>query len=263
MNEKVAQLYDQLHSAEQKLGRPEEYPIHKTLNLTQPDISDIYHWIVANFELPQQGHILDAGCGVGWGTHYLSGNTEAQVTGISISPAEINSAMQNNKSDTKGRKPTFQLCSFDNLEEQKYELIIAVESIKHCTDLNNTINCLTHALKPGGKLLVVEDLAEESASPLAQTLCQDWHLTRLYSEQDYIESCSPMQLQCFDLTHLIPVKSVLKTRIKLLTFNLVARVFPKAGQWRAFRGGFCLERLYQQKKMRYCTLLIGNKRSVL
>lgn len=260
MNRKVADLYDQLHSIENKLGRPKEYPIHKTLSVSQPDITDIYHWIAAEFGLPQQGQILDAGCGVGWGTRYLSSKSNAQVTGISISPAEIQSAKSNNVSDKGANKPAFKLCSFENIEEQQFNLIVAVESIKHCVDLKTTMNSLIRALKPGGRLLLVEDLANESSSRLAKTLCQDWHLTRLYSEQDYIDSCVPLKVKCIDLTGMLPIKSGVLTQLKLMAFNLAFKVSAGAKQYKAFRGGFCLERLYQQRKMRYCALVIDDNR---
>ena len=59
------QLYDALFSFESRF-RAGAYPIHKRLCFDDRKTGDIYNWIIKNSDVPENGVIMDAGCGVGF-----------------------------------------------------------------------------------------------------------------------------------------------------------------------------------------------------
>lgn len=256
MTNNVARLYDHLHATEKRFRQLQGYPIHKVLKFEQSGLSDIYQWIANIHPLPEQGNILDAGCGVGWGSRFLAASTQASVTGISISQSEIETAKAANLHSAQTNLPDFHLCSFDNLEPAKYDFIVAVESIKHSLDLDKTLKGLTNSLKPGGNLVIIEDVFCGEPSSLTSKLQCDWHLHKLYTEQDFRNGLAGHQIAIQDLTDWMPRKPAWLTQFKLCFLDLTLIVSARHVGLQAFRGGFCLDRLYQQKGMRYCALTV-------
>ena len=86
------QLYDSLHDFESRYRRGTAYPVHKRLRFDDRSITDVYDWIATAVPLPDSGDILDAGCGVGFGSIRMAEKCSSRVVGISLSSREIASA---------------------------------------------------------------------------------------------------------------------------------------------------------------------------
>ena len=140
--------------------------------------------------------ILDAGCGIGGSLYYfVPAHDEETIlpfsyTGISISKAEINFAeymARFHQMDTLLGKEnvSFQQKSFDDsLPQEQYSLVLAFESLSYSVDLQFSVRNLLSSLKPGGMMLIADDIIEQPAldSPPFQRpkhqpslmLFQDW-----------------------------------------------------------------------------------------
>jgi len=258
----VAGLYDALHAFESRFRRGAAYPVHKNLKFSDPEIADIYDWIITGVGLPDGGAILDAGCGVGFGTIRMANRSSSQVTGISISPAEIATATRTAAESMAGNRLAFAVGSFDQPLAGPFALITAVESLKHSADLATTLNMLFAALQPGGTIVIVDDCYSGPADDEdAVQLCEAWKLVKLYSESDF--SAWPDSVHCdvISLDECLAFKTALsRTRRRLgsLLRPLFSASIPSPVA-AAFRGGRCLERLYGRGLMQYTAIIAHYK----
>ena len=250
----VQGIYDTLFSTESKLKRQHSYPIHKRLN---PDIlqyADIYEWISQEVNFTPKSNVLDAGCGVGYGSMLLASQHDIRVTGISLSDLEIVQARKVATSKNLDQRVKFQLQSFDDLAEKSFDVIIAVESVKHSFDLQHTLQVLVNALKPNGQLLIVEDFyLQKELTKTAKKYVKDWKLLDAFRFEDYFQVLSHDKCQLTDLTASMFLKNKRKIQFQLALSNIF-QITQKAALSRIFRGGFYLDQLYAERLMKYQVL---------
>ncbi|NQX85335.1 MAG: class I SAM-dependent methyltransferase [Flavobacteriaceae bacterium] len=223
------------------------YPIHKKLNQHKFEHPSVYHWISSYYKIDSNAHILDAGCGVGYGSIYLAKHFKCTIKGISLSDAEIKKAKYYAKKTSVSNKVFFQQQSYDNLEANTYDFIIAIESIKHSLDLDKTLNALITALKPNGVLIIIDDfLVRDTHQNIFCRYARDW---RLKTDLKYT-LFNAFTLKK-DLTSYIKTKSTLQLNLGIFILNLSVP-FHKIAQ--IIRGGLYLEMLYQKKTVKYYAL---------
>lgn len=257
----VSEIYDTLFEVESNLNSA-TYPIHKKLNFGEKsELKDVYEWLFQHIEFPQKGKILDAGCGVGFGSFFFSQNTDCQITGISLSEKEVELA--NSIAQKRGleNRVNFKVQSFDNPIGEKYDLIIAVESIKHTLNLKKALQNLNESLKIGGSIVIVEDFYQEGKNnKYANVMAEDWSLVKVFSKSDYLNSFQTgFEINSHDLTHFTLKKNVFQLKVRyhllgLLTF--IGKIFGKGNFWKIMRGGLALDILFAQKQMTYEVLEI-------
>ncbi len=255
----VKKVYETLSGVETKLNKQEAYPIHKRLNFgVNSELQDAYDWIAKHIELPNSGNILDAGCGVGYGSFYLCERSNCNSLGISLSEREVAFAKAIARNKGMEARCQFAVQSYDEKLIEKYDLIIGVESIKHSMQLDQTLENLIGALAPGGKLLILEDLfLEESANRHTRQLCKDWHLKKAFTLADYkktIDQYPELNLQIHDLTPYVIHKNSLRLTFQYVTsgvFGNLFSLFKKGDLLQIMRGGYALEKLYLEQQVKY------------
>ena len=255
----VASLYDALYDFESRLERADAYPVHKRLRFDDDGAGagDIYDWIFERVDLPRGADILDAGCGVGFGTLRLAQRSAARVTGISLSEKELAAARRVAVHAGLAGTVEFARRSFDELPQATYDLVVAVESLKHSPDLAKSLRSLADSIRRGGQLVIVEDFPTGRLSgPAAERLQRDWGLARLYTENDYLAILGAQNCRCEDLTDRVRRRGrfVLGLKLALLAAWMPVTSRGRATALRAFRGGLHLERLYADRQMRYKAL---------
>lgn len=273
----VARLYDKLFSFEVKKAVV-AYPIHKKLTFPTSDsgssvsgeplsgnsVSDIYHWLAQQLPVADFVHILDAGCGVGFGCQTLTKYSSGHISGISLSADEVSQARRF-ADDAGVSRVSFEQRSFEELPVNRYDCVLMVESLKHCSDLEKAMASVSRALTQDGSIYVVEDVYQgeevEFASKsvlqsLNQQLCDDWHLKKLWNFQDIESAASKADLSCTiksDLTPLMHSQNTLLLKGKMALFSLLSKV-SRSSVIPVYRGGFILDWLYAQNLMRYQVL---------
>ena len=257
----IANLYDTLKKAND--GNGSSYSIHKRLNYSNSKVTNLYDHILDKFDMSGKSDVLDCGCGVGFGTILLAKKLGAHITGISISPSEIESANANLNSENSLQNVSFECRSFDSLGQERFDAIIAIESLKHSPKLSKSLESIIKSLKSGGELYIIEDILVESKNSLAEKkLMNDWVLSKLYTEAEYTESSDEMEWTVFDMTSMMrkPSKAevavkIFGTEIKTGLDNLFNNNDSAAS---IFRGGFYQEWMYLNGSLRY-KLLKGKK----
>ena len=248
MTEKAIQnIYNKLFSWEGK-NASQSYPIHKKLNTDNFGYNDIYEWIANSYNLNSKTKVLDAGCGVGYGSLYLSKQTNCEVIGISLSDAEIAKAREFTKKENLDNKVSFNQQSYDDLEANCFDFIIAIESVKHTLNIEKTLFSLKNALKPNGILVIVDDfLINDNQDSIVNNYAKDWKLKVLLKYDDFLpeftlkKDLTPFVItkNNFTLTSSILISSILKPFLKIASI---------------IRGGFYLEKLFKKGEMKYYAL---------
>jgi O-antigen biosynthesis protein len=101
-------------------------------------------------QLAQGRTVLDAGCGVGWGTALLVEAGAQSATGVDISPIAIE--------DSRNREPRGRFVVGDlrslPFSDKQFDLITCFEAIEHVEEPSRALDELARLLAPGGILLV-------------------------------------------------------------------------------------------------------------
>lgn len=249
----MARLYDALHAFESRYRRG-AYPVHKRLRFEGSGANDIYDWILSKLALPDPGDMLDAGCGVGFGALRLAAGCTGNVTGVSLSADEIACAKANAIGEGVSHRVRFLRQSFDDVPRQSFDLVVAVESLKHSSDAARSVAALRAALRTGGRLVIVDDFySGTQAAPEASALRGEWHLRRLYRESDYVAGLSGGSWETIDLTDRVPRAAPNWVRFKRAALGACLPLAPQTRReaLSAFLGGLRLEELYARGKMAY------------
>lgn len=253
----VGALYDALQAFEGPRRSAGAYPVHKRIAFPGTKYEDVYDWLADRLELRSTDRVLDVGCGVGFGTIRLAEKGVAQATGLTISRGELDHATRAASRSSRARALEFLQGSFDQLPRGTFDVIVAVESLKHTADLSGTLRGLHGALAPGGRLVVVEDVFDGDPScASARCVVADWLLTTLYGEADYAAALSPASHRAVDLSAGVHPSGRLALAGKVSALNLALpwQRPSRAAAFRAFRGGLHLERLYAMGMMRYVAM---------
>jgi len=260
----VQEIYDNLLNLEHKINGGKAYPIHKKLLFEEEHIEDVYQWLVQYIDFEKGSKVLDAGCGVGFGSCLIAKSTGAHVTGISLSKQEIEKAKLYSNAAKLNQQTVFQFQSFDDLGVEKYDKIIAVESVKHSFDLDRTLTSLKEALAPKGQLIIVEDFYQKNKLNADAThYIADWHLLDAFRLADYYAVLDAKKCQIKELTPNMPTKSKWTINSRLM-FTKVMHFFKKSSGtniYKIFRGGYYLDKLYAEGLMKYSVLIYENKQT--
>jgi 2-polyprenyl-3-methyl-5-hydroxy-6-metoxy-1,4-benzoquinol methylase len=118
--------------------------------------------------------VLDAGCGAGYGTHYLAESGAAFVWGIDVSQKTIEFNQYHFQRQNLSYK-TMDLQSIQGFAPQTFDLIFTSNTLEHIYDLRPFFHSVHQLLKPDGILIVaVPPIANEAARQA--NLANPYHL---------------------------------------------------------------------------------------
>jgi ubiquinone/menaquinone biosynthesis C-methylase UbiE len=99
--------------------------------------------------LPRQSRVLDVGCGNGYIAHHLSALLGSSVVGIDLTP--------NAEAPIKYRQ--FDSVTFP-VTSESVDAILLCYVLHHAQDMTSVMSELKRVLRPGGVVLVYEDIPE-------------------------------------------------------------------------------------------------------
>jgi len=127
--------------------------------------------------------ILDVGCGFGGTSRYLAkALPESEVTGITISPAQVKRGTEMNKEQGVANAQ-FKIVDAMNMTfaDNTFDLVWACESGEHMPDKKKYVEEMVRVLKPGGRL-VIATWCQRDNSTSGFTPEEEKKLDFLYSE---------------------------------------------------------------------------------
>jgi tocopherol O-methyltransferase len=105
--------------------------------------------------IPRGCAILDVGCGFGGTAIYLAKKLGAKVTGITISPVQVEMASRAAERESADAK--FILMDAEEMEfDQKFDVVWSTESVSHYQDVAKFFAAAAGCLKPGGILALTD-----------------------------------------------------------------------------------------------------------
>lgn len=130
------------------------------------------HALVLDELGPDDRRVLDLGCGVGTAALYLAERRPLDVVGVSISPEQIRLAERfAGRAGRPGESVRFATADFTALPADlgHFDLAFAIESFVHADPAAAFFREAARVLRPGGSLVVVDDVRTGTGRTPAST----------------------------------------------------------------------------------------------
>ena len=132
--------------------------------------------LFAKAQIKKGDNVLDAGCGIGGSSLWLAKNIGCNVTGISLSAKQVETANELAKSENLQSLAIFEQQDFTatKYEAESFDVIWAIESVCHAADKSNFINEAYRLLKKGGRLILADFFKKENLVGNDASLITKW-----------------------------------------------------------------------------------------
>jgi len=208
--------------------------------------------------------VLDAGCGLGGTTLFLHARLGGRYTGITLSDAQAARA-----SAEAARRGVTEACRFvvrdydadlSDLLPDGADLVIAIESLAHAPDPAATVARLAARLRPGGRLLLVDDVPVDGLAhddPDFAGFRAGWLCPAIARESALTAAITAAELTvCHDddLTPRVAARGAAMLMALTATSRaarFLLRPTPAGVLMGALHGGLRLERLYRRRLVHY------------
>lgn len=134
------------------------YPAGKA-ETTEKEAQIHYQDLVAkNLGLKENQVVLDAGCGEGVVSTYLSRKYGPKIFGITLVPFEVERAQVRAKNLGVQERTQYLVMDYSatNFPDNYFNAIYTTETLSHSPDIRRTLNEFLRILKPGGKVAFFE-----------------------------------------------------------------------------------------------------------
>jgi tocopherol O-methyltransferase len=236
--------------------------VHRALHPTRAAQSpfEVVHGLIdAELGAAALHRLLDAGCGLGGTSLYFARERGALCDGIALSAHQVHAARENARKAGLEERCRFEVASFDGpLAPQRYDAIVAIESLAHAPDLAASVANLAKSLAPGGRLVVVDDVADPTADAGDAALFKaGWQVPSFEPHATWLAAFAQAGLSVVRDVDLTPrmVQRRAWQRAALTALNTAACALAPHAALRAVlashRGGLALERLYARGQSAY------------
>ncbi len=275
----VSRYYDTLHFWTQwnkgfrRFSGTEIQAIHRWLDdpVTGEFSPATIHKLILSCDLPAGADLeaLDAGCGYGGTMFALQASLGGRWRGVTVSRSQYKVGRRSARARGLDETVTFARQSYDHPQLGSYNFIVAIESLIHSVDPVRTIRNLTNSLRPGGAMIVVDDMPDEE---MPDTSAQDlaafrklWRCPVMASAKQY---ASLLKANGCDVIEIRDLSDLMRPRSEPEISQALVEVTGRR-RWRdrfglrhvgeAEIGGLLLERLGRQRAVRY-TMMVARKR---
>lgn len=199
-NRAVAEHYDELDYYYRKLwGEHLHHGLWVTGNESpQVAVLQLMSHVADALEVGAGDRVCDVGCGYGGTSRYLADEHSAEVTGLTISPAQFQYATEHADS----AHLTFLLRDWqqNQLDSQSFDKLVSIECVAHVTDKPLYFREVRRVLKAGGRGVVTAWLTSEQPSEseqrkLLEPICREGRLPGMGSESEYAQLIEAARLR--------------------------------------------------------------------
>ena len=120
--------------------------------------------LIARAQIEEASRVLDVGCGMGGSAIFLSKILGAGVTGITISPTQVE--IGNDLARDCGADVQLMLMDAEKLElDGRFDLVWSVEALSHLGNKTDCFRSIARLLDRGGKLVIADWFKSAAATP--------------------------------------------------------------------------------------------------
>ena len=202
---------------------------------------------------PSDRRILDLGCGVGTAGLYLTARREVEVTGVTISPAQVRLAEKFTAAAPAVRTV---LADFTDLpmDLTDFDLAFAIESFVHAASGAAFFDQAARALSSAGTLLIIDDFRCGPADdPRLDDVRSGWHAATLVSVTEAAALAAEHGLTLVEDLDLSSRQRLGRPRDRLVrAAQPVLRRLRRQSVWaESLVGGDALQRCHQARLLEY------------
>jgi SAM-dependent methyltransferase len=225
--------------------------------------------VAAAAGLPPDPRVLDAGCGFGGTMFHWHRRVGGHYDGLTLSKVQVEVARRQARDCAIADACRFHLRSYDAALERGYDAAVAIESLIHAPNLEHTVRNLAGGLRPGGLLLVLDDMATGDLDVLrpadAALVRANWGCPGAFpTDGDFraaMERAGLTVIHDEDLSPLMRIRSEAFLARQERVYTLLRRAIPAPPVRTvvgAFLGGVALERLHGTGDVDYRLLVARN-----
>ncbi len=127
---------------------------------------NLIDFLIEKSGLKRGSKVLDVGCGIGGTSIFLAKEMGCDVTGITISPVQVQ--MANEAAKGLPNPPKFLVDDANAISvDGQFDIIWSVEMISHLNNRDNLFRRASELLKPGGKMCITDWWKDEGLSEAA------------------------------------------------------------------------------------------------
>jgi SAM-dependent methyltransferase len=239
----------------------EEEAIHRELwGPGVTDRSEAVHYAHA-LTLAQLGpgdqRVLDLGCGVGTAALYLARRRPVDVVGVSISPEQVRLAHRfAERAESLRGQVRFAVADFTALPSdlRGFDLAFAIEAFVHADPAAAFFDQAARALKPGGALVIVDDVrAGEHHAPALDDFRAGWHAPSVLSVPQVEALAADVGLTLVASHDLSPMQRLGRPRDRLIHgLQPLLRRVRRHSMWaQSLVGGHALQHCHRTGLLEY------------
>lgn len=179
------------------------------------------HALVLDELGPHDRRLLDLGCGVGTAALYLADRLPVEVVGVSISPEQVRLAER--YAARGGPRPgtvRFRVADFTRLPHDLADLdfAFAIESFVHADPAAAFFREAARVLRPGGALVVIDDLRTgDPSDPRLADFQAGWHAPTVVSVDEAAGLAADAGLQLVGSRDLSPLQRLRRPRDRVVS----------------------------------------------
>src|SRR5436190_6144262 len=176
-------------------GVPERFdPVEMRGDLVEAEHRTRYAWAA---QVVSGKRVLDAGCGVGYGSSMLAEAGSAEVVGVDVAEAVLEVARMRMPANVELRTGDVRKLAFD---DASFDVVVCFEVIEHIDRRDAMLGELRRVLAPGGVLLVSSPnrdvyvpgnphhVFEYTPDELRDALAERFENVALWRQHDWIAS---------------------------------------------------------------------------
>ena len=215
------------------------------------------HALVLDELGPTDERVLDLGCGVGTAALYLAQRRPVEVVGVSISPGQIRLAERFAARSQRLRGSIrFQAADFNDLPEELtgFDLAFAIESFVHADPAAAFFQGVARALRPGGALIVIDDVRTvDPSEPRLEDFQSGWHIAALLSVPEAARLAAEAGLDLVASRDLSSLQRLGRPRDRVVRAAqpVIRRLRSRSAWAEALMGGDALQRCHQEGLLEY------------
>ena len=181
--------------------------------------------------------ILDASCGIGGSSIWLTKNFDVSVMGITLSKKQLEKANLLAKKHDVQERVEFQLQNFldTKFPNNYFDIVWAIESVCHAEDKKEFLNEAYRILKPGGKIIVADGFLNRDINDNEKKIYKDVldglalpNLVKYYDFEKYIKDVGFDNVKNFNKTEETEPSARILFR-KTLLLTPFAKILHKLG----------------------------------